>query len=901
MTAYPTKPTAALVRRDAWATLQALSGFKRVGDGYKACCPAHDDHEPSLSISRTNDGTILLFCHAGCSTDDILGRLDLQGHDLFLPSDPTITQLYDYRDEKGDLLFQVVRKGHGASKRFYQRRPDGKGGWIPKLDSTRRVPYRLPELLRALDEKPDEPVLVVEGEKDVDRLWSLGFIATTNPGGAKKWRDDYSKYLKGRNVVILPDNDKSGSEHAEQVSASLTSIVTLVTVLPLDGLPDKGDVSEWLDKGHNAEELRLIVQNALRQANTRNEQQVAGATKKTTHATRLVQLALEYGVELWHTQEGDAFASIKVCHDDNRVSVSANDNHVEHREHYSVKSRAFRRWLARLYYRKYGTAVGGQAAQDALGILEGNALFDGSEYPVYVRIAQHEGNYYLDLADADWHAVKITPFGQEVVQNPPVRFRRPRGQLALPMPMHGGSLDELRKFINLSCDQSWPLLAAWLVAALRPTGPYPVLVIVGEQGTAKSTMARILKSIVDPGAAPLRSEPKDSRDLMIAATNSWMPVYDNLSRIQPWLSDALCRLSTGGGLATRELYTDSEETLFDAQRPVAATSIEDIATRGDLLDRAIVVTLEPIPENKRKTEADLWADFEEARPRILGALLDAVSAAMRKLPTIRLDGLPRMADFALWATAAEEALGFKSGTFMEAYSGNRQDASGAALETPVAQKLIKFMADIDRSDEWSGTATELLAGLSVGMDEAEKRQTAWPKDGTRLSGALRRLAPNLRQAASLNVEFPPRQGKKRTRTILITKLESTAASASAASAASITPYSTHETDQNADASRDEADANAYGSLSAASAEKPGLTHETTQADTTDAADAKISTNSKRDDKAELEQAWAESQEASRQFEKRLLTTHDYQKPNDSDYADDSDNDSDEDEDDDIPF
>src|SRR5262249_28732422 len=146
------------------------------------------------------------------------------------------------------------------------------------------------------------------------------------------------------------------------------------------------------------------------------------------------------------------------------------------------------------------------------------------------------------------------------------------------------------------------------VAALRPTGPYPFLYLLGEQGSAKSSATQIIRDLIDPFKAPLRTTPRDERDLYIAANNGRVIAYDNVSRLEPWLSDALCRLATGGGFSTRTLYTDYEEVLFDMQRPILMNGIEEVANRGDFLERAIMITLPSISESKRKDEATFWAD-----------------------------------------------------------------------------------------------------------------------------------------------------------------------------------------------------------------------------------------------------------------------------------------------------
>jgi hypothetical protein len=242
----------------------------------------------------------------------------------------------------------------------------------------------------------------------------------------------------------------------------------------------------------------------------------------------------------------------------------------------------------------------------------------------------------------------------------------------------------------------------------------------GEQGSGKSTRARIVRSIIDPHSVPLRSEPKEPRDLMIAANNSWCIALDNVSHLPIWLSDALCRLATGGGFGTRELYTNDEEQLFDAMRPVILTGIEAVATRPDLLDRSMLFDLCPIPENERKTEEELFAAWEKVKADVLGALLDAVVCALKNFSSIRLPSLPRMADFAKWVTAAEPALGWSPGTFLADYSQSQSEANDVALDAyPIVDPLRRFMAD---QDLWEGKPSELLAELGQIDQKAAKSE-----------------------------------------------------------------------------------------------------------------------------------------------------------------------------------
>jgi len=245
--------------------LSKLEKVKRSGKGYTARCPAHDDHHASLSIREVEDGKVLLKCHAICSLEAILKALGLEKRDLFVnqPDQPQTSNsskyvaIYDYHDEQGKLLFQVCRT---KDKQFPQRRPDGKGGWIWSLEGVPKVLYRLPKILAAV--KAGGLILTCEGEKDVNNLVKLSFEATCNPGGAIKWEDSFSKALQGAKIGILPDNDLAGRNHANLVASSLYSIASEVKIIELPGLPEKGDVSDWLANGGTKEQLERLVEQA---------------------------------------------------------------------------------------------------------------------------------------------------------------------------------------------------------------------------------------------------------------------------------------------------------------------------------------------------------------------------------------------------------------------------------------------------------------------------------------------------------------------------------------------------------------------------------------------------------------------------------------------------------------
>ena len=455
-----------------------------------------------------------------------------------------------------------------------------------------------------------------------------------------------------------------------------------------------------------------------------------------SQATILIELSV--GAELFHDADGKGYATIDID---------------DHRETWPIRSKGFRDWLARMFYMAEQKSANSSAMTDALMTIDGKARYDGAEHVVHLRLAAHGDTIIVDLCDRQWRAIEVTDNGWKVVDNVPVKFIRARGMQALPDPLRG-NLDLLWRFVNITDPDDRRLVLAWLSAAMRPTGPFPLLALQGEQGTAKSSLERLLRSLIDPSVCMLRVPPRDERDLMIAARNGWVIALDNLSGLQPWLSDGLCRLATGGGFATRELYSDADELLIDVQRPIVLNGIDDIATRQDLIDRAIIVNLEPIPDEKRKPETEFWRAFSAAKPAILGGLLDRVTRALREIDHTHLNSLPRMADFALWASAAEPDN--ERGKFMSAYIGNRTSAIEAGLEgSPVATELRKL---IDDQERWVGTATELLSLLESRATEATTGLRAWPKTPRTLSSQIRRLATGLR-FVGVNVVFPAHHGR----------------------------------------------------------------------------------------------------------------------------------------------
>ncbi len=433
-----------------------------------------------------------------------------------------------------------------------------------------------------------------------------------------------------------------------------------------------------------------------------------------------------------------------------------------HGECWPLASEHLKGYLAARFFERTGQAAPRGAVAAAVDTLVGLAQ-ERPATEVFLRVGRRDGAIFLDLGDDIWQVIEIDATGWRLAKDPP-HFRRSDAMLALPVPEPGASVEELRAFVNPKDEDGWRLLVAWLVAALGPRSPYPLLVLHGEQGSGKSTVARVLQRLIDPSAGDLLAPPESLTDLVVTAKHNRLLAFDNLSSVPGWLSDALCRLATGGGLARRQLYTDDDLHVLVAQRPVVLTGLTELVTRGDLLERCLLLETAPIGEDRRWSEKELWSAFEECRPRILGALFDALSCSLRRLPEVEAQGLdlPRMADFASWVTAAESALGWEPGAFLQTYQRCLAAESDLPLEAwPASDALYKTLKKAGGA--WSGTATELLTELEKHADDRLIRRRGWPSDGRRLSGALKRLAPSLR-AVTIDVEFT-REGHDRRRVI----------------------------------------------------------------------------------------------------------------------------------------
>ena len=641
--------------------------------------------------------------------------------------------IWTYSDAAGALLGYVLRfDTQDGEKQFrpltlWRPAKGGKDEWRWESWPQKRPLYGL----EGLAESPSAPVVVCEGEKAADAATLLlpGFVVVTSPNGSKSAGKADWPPLRGRRVTIWPDADAAGLVYANDVAkaAAKAGAASVSVISPPAGVAVGWDAADALADGWDQDRARELIEAAADATAADESRGTNGRRRRMPQRDTLIGVTDD--CELWHDADRVAYATFAVN---------------SHHEHWPVRSREFRMWLSGRFFQETGGALGGQALEDGIRILEAQAVNEGAKYQPSIRVGRVGKTLYLDLCDAHWRAVEITASGWAVVENPAVKLLRSSSMRALPEPEAGGMIEELRGFLNVRSDDDFMLVVAWLVAALRDRGPYPVLAINGEAGAGKSVFSRMIRMLIDPSAALIRAVPKDDRDLVVSASNSWALVFDNLSGVPAWFADALCRLATGSGFATRMLHTDRSETIFDAARPIVLNGIPSLTDRADLADRAVTIHLATITEEARDSEDDLIAAFEAKRPIILGALLDAVASALRNLDKVKLERMPRMADLAKWITAAEPALGWESGRFLTVYRENRRDVFETSFEADAVAVAIRDFIVADRPEGWTGTATELLAALNACVNEGVRKSKLWPLSAQGLGNRIDRIAPLLR-------------------------------------------------------------------------------------------------------------------------------------------------------------
>ncbi len=385
-----------------------------------------------------------------------------------------------------------------------------------------------------------------------------------------------------------------------------------------------------------------------------------------------------------------------------------------------------------------------------------DAIFEGEVNPQHIfnRIANLGDTIFVNLNNDAKEVVKITGDGWETITECPVLFIPSNNALEMPKPETGGSLEDLTELFNVD-DDSAKLIAASILMMFRGMGPYPVLNLIGPQGSTKSTTATIIRNLVDPVRHPLLQIPKSVHDLNVVAAKNAILNLNNVSKLSDAISDALCVIATEGGAANRKLFTSDDVVVLENNRPIIINGITRAINRGDLIDRTISIHLPKVSKEDRKTRKKVMDEFERRHSRILGMLFDGVAAGLKYFDTMEPNGLPRMADFAQFICAAAKGMNGKMDSFLEIYNNNQEEALNDTLENSVTVQAINNLMISKKS--WTGPMWKLLSELKVHHNNC---MGALPDNAQTLRNEIRRVE-HLLTIENITIEQLPRKSGER--------------------------------------------------------------------------------------------------------------------------------------------
>jgi hypothetical protein len=433
---------------------------------------------------------------------------------------------------------------------------------------------------------------------------------------------------------------------------------------------------------------------------------------------------------LFHDEKKNAFVALNIS---------------GHREIWSCRSKTIKILLAKLAWEKYKKPIGSESLKSMVNILEGKAHFDGPEIKLHNRVAWHGGCIWYDLTNEDWGAVRIGNGTWSIEEKPPILFKRYSHNLAQDLPSDDGHLCLFLEYVNIKNKEHQLLLLIYLVTCFIPGFPHVMLAIFGSQGSSKSTLLKLLRLTVDPSLIDVASFPHTQKELVQTLAHNYLLPFDNVSYISEDQSDTLCKAITGGGHVKRELYENDEDVIYNFMRCISINGINLVTTRPDLLERSLLIELERIEPKDRKTEAELYENFKDDLPEILGGIFQILTEAQKIYPTIKLDSHPRMADWTLWGCAIAEAMGHKKEEFLDIYQNNINRQTEMLInENIVATAIITFM---EGKDNFKATPTDLLQQLSshASFIDIDTREKYWPKGASILSRRLNELSTPLKQ------------------------------------------------------------------------------------------------------------------------------------------------------------
>ncbi len=637
----------------------------------------------------------------------------------------TKTTKYCYCTKDNELSYLKIRTDNSdGGKSFVFQKPNGENG----IQGIKHLLYNLPNILRA------DVVYFVEGEKCADALIKLGYCATTLDRGANsKWQPEISEWLKGKEVIILPDNDEPGMKYARTVKDGAPWAV--IKILP--DLDEKEDIYDWLQKGHTMDEIEAVPETIIEEIEEEDDSDTEESKEKLTQSVALLKFFKEENAGLFLNEEHEPYVEIFV---------------EGYKKILPLESKDFSCWLQLLYFKKTGKAMIQNSLNQAINILTAEAKFGNTPcVKLNNRVAEYENSFWYDLASNSYSAVKISKDGWSIETSTPKLFYRFNHQSEQVIPKTGGNINNLFKYINLK--EYKTLFICWLVSCYVPDIPHPMPIIYGEKGAAKSTTCALLKRLIDPSAVEKISLNREEKTLILNLKKHYYLPFDNVSSISNDMSDTLCRAITGSAIQQRKLYTDSEDCIYTFKRCLTINGINNVANRADLLDRSILIELERISAENRKNEREVYADFEADRPYLLGAIFDILSKAMCIFPDVKLSKLPRMADFCRWGYAIAEALGGQGDEFLKEYDSNQAIQNVEAINADnCAFLIVEFMRN---KPKWSNRVSVLLKLLQETAKENglnPNNKNTLPQAPNALSRRIKSVKSNL-ESVGITFEF----------------------------------------------------------------------------------------------------------------------------------------------------
>jgi hypothetical protein len=489
-------------------------------------------------------------------------------------------------------------------------------------------------------------------------------------------------------------------------------------------------VSDPADEG---DEESLAVESDY--SEEESEKDTGAARPKTPRIDRLMLAVLEE-VELFRTPSGDAYATVKV-----RDCV----------EHLPVEGTTFGHWLRRWAQDRKEFLLSKSDVEKVVSNLAAKAYGLPKATEIAYRIALHNGHLFIDLGDDARRVIEIFPAQPETTERwrligssaCPIKFIRPSIMRALPAPVEGGQIDDFRRHFKVATEADFKLLMVWLVGAFLPRGPFVLGLIHGAHGSGKSTLCRALVALTDPQETDVRALPDDPHELAVGSQHCRVMCFDNASTISGKMSDALCRLATSDSIVSRKLYTDAEQVVLRAARPVLISSIVEVARRPDLADRALMIEARVLDGAQRITERAFWEAFEDDKPFLFGVVCDLLSAALSSHQTIVPPQGLRMVDAATWALAGLSFANWDPDAIAELWRANRYASDMSLLENDtVGFTLVEFLEG--QGDTWTGSTGELHSKLTEAVPDKVRRSKSWPASAQGLRSALDRLESPLR-------------------------------------------------------------------------------------------------------------------------------------------------------------